>query len=99
MRLPRRLVAAARSRAFPWHRKAPRGATKAIETALRFVLDGRADGATGPMIYRRFMDMYLARIPRCEGRFCTTCETNVARGQRVIFACLEVVGEAERPGG
>jgi hypothetical protein len=98
MKLPRKLITAARRRAFPWHRKAPKGATGAVEAALRFVLDGRADGATGPAIYRRFMDVYLARLPRCPLPHCWHCETNVARGQRVILSALEAIAELERPG-
>jgi hypothetical protein len=97
VRLSKRLVAAARRRAFPLSPRPPRGATGAVEAALRFVLDGRADGATGPAIYREFMDAYLARIPHCKERFCTACETNVARGQRVIIAALEAIAAAEEP--
>jgi hypothetical protein len=64
----------------------------------KFVLEGRAAGLTGPTIYRAFMDMYLARHIGCMGPFCASCETTIARGQRLILSCLEAVAEAEWPG-
>ena len=50
MRPSRRLVAAARKRAFPWQRRVPRSATEALECAREFALSCRAAGETGPTI-------------------------------------------------
>jgi hypothetical protein len=98
MKLSKKIVAAAKRRAFPWHKRPPKGATGAVEAALRFVLDGRREGATGPQIYRRYMTTYLSRYPGCGDPACPACETDVARVQRVIIAALEAVAELEGPG-
>jgi hypothetical protein len=95
MEVSRRLVAAARRRAFPWQRRVPRAGTEAVELALEFAIAGRLAGLTGPAIYRRYMDIYLRGRPGCGDPDCRGCESGIAATQRVILAALEVVASLE----
>jgi hypothetical protein len=97
MRLSKRLIRQAGRQAFPIHRRLPRGATGAVEAALQFCLDGRREGATGPMLYAHFMRRYFELRPACSDVFCTACETSTARAQRLILACLEAIAGLEEP--
>jgi hypothetical protein len=58
LKISRKLLAAAKRRAFPWHRRVPREGTVAVEKALRFVASQRQAGATGTAIYRAYMDAF-----------------------------------------
>ena len=98
MKLSKRLITAARRKAFPWHATPPRGATGAVESTLKFCIEGRLAGATGPQIYARFMGQYRELRPGCSDEFCLACEGEVARAQRLVLAFLEAVAAAERPG-
>jgi hypothetical protein len=98
MRLSKRLVAAAKRRAFPLSPRSPRGATKIVEVALRFCIGARLDGQTGPQIYARWMWLFRHAYTGCMRPDCWSCESEVAKHQRIILGVLEVVAELERPG-
>jgi hypothetical protein len=93
--IERRLIAAARRKAFPWQARAPRGGNEAIGLALQLVLELRGEGLTGPEIYRWYMDLYLKTYAGCREPDCRECESQVARTQRVILAALEAVASLE----
>jgi hypothetical protein len=95
MEISRRIVAAARRRAFPWQRRVPRAGTEAVELALDFAIGWRGAGLTGPAIYRRYMDIYLGSRAGCGEPDCRRCESDVAVTQRIILAALEVVASLE----
>jgi hypothetical protein len=94
-KIDKRLVAAARRRAFPWQRRVPRAGTEAVELALEFAIGCRVAGLPGPAIYRRYMDIYLRGRPGCGDPDCLGCESGIAATQRVILAALEVVASLE----
>jgi hypothetical protein len=64
----------------------------AIETACEL----RACGCTDPQIYRHFMEHWREDNKVCLNPDCRVCETDVAIGQRIIFAVLAAIMEGER---
>jgi hypothetical protein len=97
MKLSRRLIHAAKRRAFPWQRRVPREGGRAVRIALRFALLCRREGLTGPAIYRRYMDAYLAINEGCGAPDCFHCETGIAATQRLILGALEAIAGLEEP--
>jgi hypothetical protein len=64
----------------------------AIETACEL----RDGGATDPQIYGSFMEHWRENNEVCLRPDCRPCETATAVGQRIIFAVLAAITEAER---
>jgi hypothetical protein len=63
----------------------------AIETACEL----RDGGATAPQIYRCFMEHWREDNRVCLHSDCRVCETDVAIGQRIIFAVLAAIREPD----
>ena len=53
-------------------------------------------GATAPQVYRSFMNHWRETRGICPDDDRPACETDVAIGQRIIFAVLAAITEAER---
>jgi hypothetical protein len=64
---------------------------EAIVTACEL----RDGGATGPQIYASFMRHWREEHEVCLRPGCWPCETDVAIGQRIIFAVLAAIREGD----
>jgi hypothetical protein len=64
---------------------------EAIETACEL----RDGGATGPQIYRHFMEHWREDLRVCLHPDCRPCETRCAIGQRIIVAVLAAIAEGD----
>jgi hypothetical protein len=77
-------------------RRVPRGTTAMLREAIVTACELRDGGATGPQIYASFMRHWREEHKVCLRPGCWPCETDVAIGQRIIFAVLAAITEAER---
>ena len=95
MRMTRRLLASVRKRAFPMTPRVPNGTTAMLCEAIVTACELRDGGATGPQIYRSFMEHWRENHRVCLYPDCRPCETATAVGQRIIFAVLAAIREGD----
>jgi hypothetical protein len=76
--------------------RVPRGTTAMLRGAIETACELRACGCTDPQIYRHFMEHWREDRRVCLYPDCRPCETDVAIGQRIIFAVLAAIMENER---
>jgi hypothetical protein len=96
VKITKPLLSSVRRRAFPMTQRVPNGTTAMLREAIVRACELRALGATGTQIYRSFMEHWRESRKVCQRGDCLGCETDVAIGQRIIFAVLAAIMEGER---